>query len=145
MLADGKFILSLALASCARCLRAGGLGPANDDDHLTQYRSASNDRTAIKDVLAGELGVPAYSIDTVLYTRNGSAGDDETTAMGKILISFSPNVLEATEDPEAGYEVWAGAVVEDGVAKVDDRGVKWPIMYDSWKGADLTGSSTIVP
>ena len=65
--------------------------------------------------------------------------------MGKILISFSPNVLEATEDPEAGYEVWAGAVVEDGVAKVDDRGVKWPIMYDSWKGADLTGSSTIVP
>jgi hypothetical protein len=98
----------------------------------------------IKDVLAGELGVAAYSIDTVLYTRNGSAGDDETTAMGKILISFSPNVLEATEDPEAGYEVWAGAVVEDGVAKVDDRGMKWPIMYNSWKGADLTGSSTIV-
>lgn len=95
----------------------------------------------IKDVLANVLQISAYSIDTVLYNRKASAGHDETTAMGKILVSFNPDVRNNPNDHEAAYEVWAGAVVENGVATSDDSTIRWPIMYDSWSCADLTDPS----
>lgn len=99
----------------------------------------------IKEVLADVLEIPASSIGTVLYTRKNGDGEDETTAMGKILVTFNPDVFNNPENPAAGYEVWARAVLQYGVATVNDSDVNLPIMSDVWFCEDLADTSICFP
>lgn len=99
----------------------------------------------IKEVLADVLDISASSIDTVLYTRKMGNGMDKTTAMGKILVTFNPDTFNNPDNPAAGYEVWAGAVLQNGVATVDDSDVNLPIMSDVWFCEDLIDPSLCWP
>lgn len=145
MLPSGCFTEHSRLKAIIFSRTSGTLqGDGKDDARSLSTQPLYPDRIQdMKDIIAQMLQIPSYSIDTVLYTRNmkDKIGHDETTAMGKILVSFNPDTGNDPNNPQAAYEVWAGAVVQNGLATVDDSEVAWPIMYDSWFCEDLIDPS----
>jgi hypothetical protein len=75
------------------------------------------------------------------YNREKDTGLDKTTAMGKILVTFNPDIFNNPHNPQAKYEVWAGRIVQNGWVTIDDSEIHRPITYDSWFCADLTDLS----
>lgn len=51
------------------------------------------------------LKIPVSSISTVLYTRKNGDDKDEIIAIGKILVTFNPDIFNNPENPTARYKV----------------------------------------
>lgn len=90
--------------------------------------SYTNQITEIINQVASLIGIDASAITTQLYTRYAKAASDPSTAWGKLIVTFSPDVGDGT----AAYEVWAGGIIQDGEVILDDSKITGPIMKDSW-------------